>query len=222
MASRKHSRSGPEENRIEYPFTISYPPSTRINQGQKGKKRKRDSHENEKKGQFQMSPFSPTGKFKNNSTMDLHYTVEPRKRWMNMTRYNSFVCKYRPSVVSGNQADRYIIVNGTKYHSEGFVFVANESTIEQHKAVHSEPNAGLAKKSDSDWVTRILEIRALDEHHVYTRIYWIYSPNKLPPGTIDGKKSVQGRQPYHGQNELIASNHSKLPPKSTTCLSYLV
>jgi hypothetical protein len=193
MASRKHSRSVPEENRIGCPFTISYPPSTRANQGQKGKKRKRDSQDNEKKGQFQMSPFSPTGKFKNNSTIDLHYAVEPRKKWMKMTRYNSFVRKYRPSVVSDNQADRYIIVNETKYYSEEFVLVANESTIEQHKAALGGPNVGLAKKSDSDWVARILEIRASDEHHVYARIYWIYSPDELPPGTADGKKSVQGR-----------------------------
>jgi hypothetical protein len=36
-------------------------------------------------------------------------------------------------------------------------------------------------------------------------MYW---PDELPPGTIDRKKTVQGRQPYHGTNELIASNHS--------------
>jgi hypothetical protein len=65
------------------------------------------------------------------------------------------------------------------------------------------------KKSDDDWVARILEIRASDEHHVYARIYWMYWPDELPQGTHDGKKTVQGRQPYHGLNELIASNHSK-------------
>lgn len=37
-------------------------------------------------------------------------------------------------------------------------------------------------------------------------MYW---PDELPVGTVDGKKTVEGRQPYHGQNELIASNHSK-------------
>lgn len=100
-------------------------------------------------------------------------------------------------------------MNGTKYYSEGFVFVANESTIEQQKAAPGAINAGPAKKKDTDWVARILEIRASDEHHVYARIYWMYSPDELPAGTIDGKKSVQGRQPYHGHNELIASNHSK-------------
>lgn len=100
-------------------------------------------------------------------------------------------------------------MNGIKYYSEGFVFVANEATIERQRAAASLGNVGPIKKSDDDWVARILEIRAADEHHVYARVYWMYWPDELPHGTLDGKKTVQGRQPYHGQNELIASNHSK-------------
>ena len=65
------------------------------------------------------------------------------------------------------------------------------------------------KKSDDDWVARILEIRASDEHHVYARVYWMYWPDELPQGTHDGKKVVHSRQAYHGMNELVASNHSK-------------
>jgi hypothetical protein len=115
------------------------------------------------------------------------------------------------------KADREIsiLVNGHKYYSEGFVYVANEATIERQKS-SATAGGGLApvRRSYDDWVARILEIRAADEHHVYARVYWMYSPDELPPGTLDGKKYVQGRQPYHGQNELIASNHSKIriPP----------
>ena len=47
------------------------------------------------------------------------------------------------------------------------------------------------------WVARVLEIRAVDEAHVYLRVYWLYWPEELPGG----------RQPYHGQKELVASNH---------------
>ena len=99
-----------------------------------------------------------------------------------------------------------IIVNGIKYYSEGFIFVANSSTIQRQK----NPDEAMQprKRSDDDWVARILEIRAIDEHHVYARVYWMYWPDELPSGTQDGKKYVQGRQPYHGRNELIASNHS--------------
>ncbi|VTT62013.1 unnamed protein product [Fusarium fujikuroi] len=63
------------------------------------------------------------------------------------------------------------------------------------------------KKNKHDWVARILEIRASDKCHVYARIYWMYRPEELPLGTADGGKKVQGRQPYHGVNELIATNH---------------
>lgn len=103
-------------------------------------------------------------------------------------------------------------VNGVKYFSEGFIYVANESSIDRAKAPPSNSQGGLKKKSDDDWVARILEIRASDEHHVYARVYWMYWPDELPPHTLDGKKTVQGRQPYHGQMELIASNHSAPPP----------
>ena len=47
------------------------------------------------------------------------------------------------------------------------------------------------------WVARVLEIRALDEVHVYIRVYWWYWPENLP----------MGRCAWHGNRELIASNH---------------
>lgn len=101
------------------------------------------------------------------------------------------------------------IVNGYKYCNDDFIYVANEATIERQKSTGKNADAGNLLQSTDYWVARILEVRAADEHHVYARIYWMYSPDELPPGTQDGKKSISGRQPYHGQNELIASNHSK-------------
>ncbi|KAJ9419703.1 hypothetical protein FOXG_07017 [Fusarium oxysporum f. sp. lycopersici 4287] len=189
MSSRKRSRSVGEENRADCPFTISYAigPSRAEQERHKNKKQKCEDQDNDKRVQLQISPFSPTGSFKTHDTMDLHYIVEPRKQWQSMTRYNSFV------------------LNNVKYYSEGFVQVANELTIEQQKA--QSDGKGSFEKNNDDWVARILEIRASDEHHVYARVYWMYWPYELPPGTLDGKKTVQGRQPYHGAKELIASNH---------------
>lgn len=76
----------------------------------------------------------------------------------------------------------------------------------------------VAKKADY-WVARILEVRASDEHHVYARVYWMYWPEELPLGTLDGKKQIAGRQPYHGQHELIASNHSEQTRDTNECAS---
>ncbi|TLD10340.1 hypothetical protein PgNI_06310 [Pyricularia grisea] len=137
----------------------------------------------------QLSPFAPTGKFKTHETMDVPYAIEPAKKWMDMTRYNSFV------------------LNGVKYFSEGFIFVANESSIERIKATENKGQPVVKSNTDEDWVARILEIRASDEHHVYARVYWMYWPDELPEHTVDGKKFPKGRQPYHGRAELIASNH---------------
>ncbi|KAL8670726.1 MAG: hypothetical protein Q9168_004753 [Polycauliona sp. 1 TL-2023] len=47
---------------------------------------------------------------------------------------------------------------------------------------------------------RILEIRAKDAKNVYIRLYWLYMPDHLP----------SGRQPYHGKDELIATNHMEI------------
>ncbi|KAH8748980.1 hypothetical protein F5883DRAFT_233731 [Diaporthe sp. PMI_573] len=35
----------------------------------------------------------------------------------------------------------------------------------------------------------------------------MYRPDELPQITVDGGDKIQGRQPYHGEDELIASNH---------------
>ncbi|KAF4432398.1 hypothetical protein F53441_13835 [Fusarium austroafricanum] len=189
MSNRKRSRSVGGENRDECSFTISYATSPPAAQKEicKTKKRKRDGQDDGKLVRFQGSPFSPTGSFKTHNTMDLHYTVGPGKKWQEMTPYKT------------------VVYNGFRYSSEDFVHVANEQTIEQHKA--QGDGKGTSKKSNDGWVARILEIRASDQHHVYARVYWMYWPDELPEGTLDGKKTVQGRQPYHGADELIASNH---------------
>lgn len=72
------------------------PPSSRDGRDPSvAKKRKNDSASgDEKKLPFQTSPFEPAGKFRNRETMDIHYSIEPRKNWTDMTRYNSFVCMY--------------------------------------------------------------------------------------------------------------------------------
>ncbi|GKT83597.1 EBS-BAH-PHD domain-containing protein [Colletotrichum tofieldiae] len=198
--SRKRPRAEVEENKAECPFSVTYAePDTKAQK--KSKKRRKPDQEEEdgKKSSKQLSPFSPSGDFNGksaNDVLDLEYNVHPQKKWLEMTRYNSFV------------------LNGTKYFSEGFIYVANDQTVQRQKAAAegatdaNEPEKVLKRsKSEDDWVARILEIRASDEHHVYARIYWMYWPEELPEGTMEGKRYTGGRQPYHGHNELIASNH---------------
>ncbi|KAL7940076.1 hypothetical protein V8C42DRAFT_364396 [Trichoderma barbatum] len=197
---RKRSRLAPDgaappdvtdENRADCPFTVTVvsEPERSERDGPKSKKRKHDKSEEDtnKKVQTQNAVFHPEGKFKTSQSLKLYYAVDPRKQWFDMTRYNSFV------------------LNGVKYYTEDFVYVANKATVERQ----NPPPTGatkVAKKADY-WVARILEVRASDEHHVYARVYWMYWPAELPLGTLDGKRQIAGRQLYHGQHELVASNH---------------
>lgn len=96
--ARKRPRPELEESQAECPFKVEHPNPN--DKEKKAKKRRRqDSEEDEPPQQspklpLQVSPFSPTGKFKDpNNTMDRHFLVTPNQRWMDMTRYNSFVRK---------------------------------------------------------------------------------------------------------------------------------
>ncbi|KAG7284827.1 hypothetical protein NEMBOFW57_009442 [Staphylotrichum longicolle] len=81
---------------------------------------------------LQKSPFAPCGKFKTHKSMDLSYQIDSAKKWTEMIRYNSFV------------------LNGTKYFSESFIYIANDSSIERQKAVDNDNSIQQRKKSAGD------------------------------------------------------------------------
>ncbi len=99
MASaRKRPRVEPEDNRAECPFSIKIVDPK--DKDQKKKKRRRteggEEDDSAQRHQYAALPFAPSGKFKTYETLDLHYQVEPAKKWTDMTRYNSFVCVSLP------------------------------------------------------------------------------------------------------------------------------
>lgn len=95
--SRKRPRHEEStENVAECPFTVIHPDP---NEKEKKTKRRRGGSEERPapppKIHLQVSPFSPIGKFNGkDNTMDRHYQIAPFAKWMDMTRYNSFVCMY--------------------------------------------------------------------------------------------------------------------------------
>ncbi|KAG7134992.1 Chromatin remodeling protein SHL like [Verticillium longisporum] len=198
---RKRSRAEPaEDTKAECPFEVKYESEDVKTKARKAAKRRKQAQQlggavgadadEDEIAKVQPSPFTPSGSFKNDENMDLRYWVEPRDKWMAMTRYNSFV------------------LNSAKYFSEGFIYISNGMASPTNNQVKVDEN-GVRQRMPNEWVGRILEIRAADEHHVYARIYWMYWPEELPVQTKDDGKFVAraGRQPYHGVNELIASNH---------------
>ena len=98
-SSRKRPRVEIDDTRAECPFSVKIVDPKDKEQKKKKKRRRTDGGEDEDTSQrinLQLSPFSPSGKFKTNQSMDLHYQVDPPKKWTDMTRYNSFVRKFPP------------------------------------------------------------------------------------------------------------------------------
>ena len=76
-----------------------------------------------------------------------------------------------------------------------FTISDEEFQVGQTVFVQQDDDSGEA--SVRHWLAKILEVRAADASHVFLRVYWAYRPEDLPGG----------RQPHHGVNELIVSNH---------------
>jgi hypothetical protein len=78
-------------------------------------------------------------------------------------------------------------------------FAINDYIFVNHQNI--PPGSVLGPVDDTKfWVARVLEIKAVDEAHVYLRVYWFYWPEELPGG----------REYYHGKKELVASNHMEI------------
>jgi hypothetical protein len=58
---------------------------------------------------------------------------------------------------------------------------------------------------DQFWVGKALEIRALDERHVFILLFWLYWPEELP----------SGRKHHFGKQELLMSNHLEIVDATT-------
>ncbi|KAH7303601.1 hypothetical protein B0I35DRAFT_402274 [Stachybotrys elegans] len=74
-------------------------------------------------------------------------------------------------------------------------------------------------------IAQILEIRAADGRELYALVAWMLSPDNLPENTICGKSFIEGRQSYHGNQELICSNQGGIVHlarlRSQICVKHL-
>ncbi|KAF2806086.1 uncharacterized protein BDZ99DRAFT_524312 [Mytilinidion resinicola] len=87
-------------------------------------------------------------------------------------------------------------------------FTVFDKTFEVNDFVFVRPSAELERENAhiTSWVAKVLEVRAGDEQHVYLRVYWMYRPEDLP---------YPGRRPYHGLNEIIATNDMQIIDATT-------
>ncbi|KAI9698395.1 MAG: hypothetical protein M1836_003975 [Candelina mexicana] len=108
------------------------------------------------------------------SNLEMTYIVRPQNLWNTNKKYRNFVVGTETFGVND-----YILVN----HSPIAAGTVIDTTDERQY-----------------WIAKVLEVRALDQQHVYLRVFWLYWPDELPGG----------RQKYHGKHELIASNHMEI------------
>ncbi|KAH7399648.1 hypothetical protein BKA66DRAFT_452279 [Pyrenochaeta sp. MPI-SDFR-AT-0127] len=105
------------------------------------------------------------------------------------TTLSDIHCRVMPvRMWEGTHRYRRFTINDEEFESGHFVFV--RKTEEDHDTPNAIPQ----------WFAKILEVRAGDAAHVYLRVFWAYRPEDLPGG----------RQPHHGESELIVSNHMEI------------
>ena len=88
------------------------------------------------------------------------------------------------------------LVGEQKFSLGSIVYINRHSPAPPPPPQNASEAAILAYDRENLWVAKVLEVRALDNQHVYLRVFWLYWPDELP----------MKRQPYHGANEFIMSN----------------
>lgn len=77
------------------------------------------------------------------------------------------------------------------------IYINRSNPAPQPPPAEASQDEKLQYDKNNLWVALISEFRAEGPEKVYVRVFWMYWPEELP----------MGRQPYHGENELILSNH---------------
>ncbi|RMZ76141.1 hypothetical protein DV738_g5118, partial [Chaetothyriales sp. CBS 135597] len=119
--------------------------------------------------------------------LQIDYSIRPGSKWNGMRRYRNV--KYQENDFP---IDTFILVNRTY----------PPPSPPPEDATHEQI---LEYQRTNTWVGKIQETRAEDEHRVFLRVFWLYWPQELPGG----------RRAYHGQQELVLSNHVEVVEATT-------
>lgn len=95
-----------------------------------------------------------------------------------------------------------------KYSIGDIVYINRHVPIPEPPPDDASPEERLQFERENYWVGLISEIRAENSESVYIRVFWLYWPEELP----------MGRQEYHGDRELVLSNHVDIV--EAQCIAY--
>ncbi|KAL9006175.1 MAG: hypothetical protein Q9188_001054 [Gyalolechia gomerana] len=121
--------------------------------------------------------------------------IRPESIWASLSKYRNLDSTSNHSKTDNisHRTDERNVVRGETYSVHQYALISRTMRL----PFPCRPSPFTDK---IDCVARILEIRARDPQNVYARVYWVHRPEDIPGG----------RQPWHGENELIASNHMEI------------
>ncbi|KAI4218602.1 MAG: hypothetical protein L6R40_008764 [Gallowayella cf. fulva] len=120
--------------------------------------------------------------------------IRPDALWASLPKYQNFVSMSTSLYIpSSPELMRLSKVREESYAVHQYALITRFQSLPKCHCLRGTDDA-------VPCVARILEIRALDRRTVYIRIYWFNSPEQMP----------RGRQPHHGKDELIATNHMEI------------
>ncbi|KIW65119.1 hypothetical protein PV04_07402 [Phialophora macrospora] len=114
--------------------------------------------------------------------LKVHYSVSPGSFWLELREYQR--ARFKEPVEVMYSAGQYIYVNHCL-------------PVPAPPAANASARERLAYDKANLWVARVSEIRAVSRTEIFVRVFWLYWPDELP----------SGRRPYHGEGELVMSNH---------------
>ncbi|KAL8842545.1 MAG: hypothetical protein Q9170_000499 [Blastenia crenularia] len=126
-------------------------------------------------------PAGPNDDPNQPTTMRTVVHIRPESIWASLTKYNNFTMRCEKYCVH-----QYAVVSR---------FQPLPKPLDPFDA-----GADAGADAEVSCIARILEIRAFDPQNVYVRVYWLYRPEEVSGG----------RKPYHGSNEMIATNHMEI------------
>ncbi|EXJ56646.1 hypothetical protein A1O7_06990 [Cladophialophora yegresii CBS 114405] len=117
--------------------------------------------------------------------LEIDYAVKPGSSWLKLRQYKN--ARFKDPI-------------DVTYSAGEIVYVNRRLPVPAPPSTDASPAERLAYDKENLWVGQIAEFRAASTNKVFVRVFWLYWPDELP----------MHRQPYHGDRELVMSNHVEI------------
>jgi hypothetical protein len=136
-------------------------------------------------------------------TLKIKYAIRPGKAWTDLKTYRNFSSKsVSPRNCARLKSNTNISnsVQNQKFSTGEVVYINKHTPPREPPDTDASEDEILDFDKQNLWVGQVLEVKASGPSQVWLRVFWLYWPEELP----------RGRQKYHGNQELIMSNHMEI------------